>query len=153
MDLSRACCLTNLFVSSGFMDKYSWVSSAQQWKCMQFFLVVPKGSMYYAKRSQHRYQWSMEIYIFIFKKKKKGWNSMTNFCVWRRLLIYIYTNWNLSDGYNSKPCSTFPLTLMVCLNLCSKMLWSRIANAALRASRARIANSTFPILFQWYDEH
>lgn len=33
---------------------------------MQFFLVLPKGSMYYA---QHRYQWSMEIYIFILKKK------------------------------------------------------------------------------------
>ncbi len=45
--LTHSVSLDNLEVSSGFVEIYSWVSSAKQWKWIPYFLIIlPRGNMY-----------------------------------------------------------------------------------------------------------
>jgi len=47
MSLRHAWSLVSWLGSSGLIDRYNWVSSAQQWMFMECFLIIlPKGSMY-----------------------------------------------------------------------------------------------------------
>ena len=120
--MRHAWSLRNCLHCSGFIDKYNWVSSTQQWKFNECVLIMfPSGS----------------IYI----ENKIGLSTEPCGTPWLTLVrtddLLICTNWNQSDKYDWNQLRAVPLMLINCCSLCNKMWWSLVSNAALRSNRTR----------------
>lgn len=71
----------------------------------------------------------------LYKVNRTGPSTVPCGTLYREHSPVSWGNGNLFCRYDSKLCSTVPLILTKCSNVCSKILWARVSNAALRSSR------------------
>lgn len=71
----------------------------------------------------------------LYKVNRTGPSTVPCGALYRKHSPFSWGNGNLFRRYDSKHCSTVPLILTKCSNVCSKILWSTVSNAALRSSR------------------
>lgn len=112
----QVCSWTNWSASSGFIDRYNWVSSAYQWHLMFCFLI-------YCNAFQRG---------IIHMLMSSGWT------LWALPLLSLFTwpNWKWANMILANFWLDFVM-LITSSSLLRRMLWLTVSNAALRSKTDR----------------